>query len=63
MHYVPEGRNIGILVSAGSVLILLGCVLCQRRGGKRKECDEDEPSQMTLDETEENFVKEEIGKI
>ena len=24
MHYVPEGRNIGILVSVGSVLILLG---------------------------------------
>ena len=63
MHYVPEGRNIGILVSAGSVLILLGCVLCQRRGDKRKECDEDEPSQMTSDETEENSVKEEIGKM
>ena len=44
-------------------MILLGCVLCQRRGGKRKECDEDEPSQMTLDETEENSVKEEIGKM
>ena len=37
MHYVPEGRNIGILVSAGSVLILLGCVLCQRCDRKRKE--------------------------
>ena len=44
-------------MSAGSVLILLGCVLCQRRGGKRKECDEDEPSQMTLDETKENSVR------
>ena len=37
MHYVPEGRNIGILVSAGSVLILLGYVLCQRRFLRRKE--------------------------
>lgn len=63
MHYVPEGRNIGILVSAGSVLILLGCVLCQRHSGKRKECDEDEPSQITLDETEGNSVKEETGKM
>lgn len=45
MHYVPEGRNIGILVSAGSVLILLGCVLCQRCDRKRKDCAENEPLQ------------------
>ena len=74
MHYVPEGRNIGILVSAGSVLILLGCVLCQRCDRKRKDCAENEPSQKAADETMENGnaekthteegpVKEEAGRM
>ena len=73
MHYVPEGRNIGILVSAGSVLILLGCVLCQRCDRKRKDCAENEPLQKAADETmedgnaekthtEEGSVKEEAGR-
>ena len=74
MHYVPEGRNIGILVSAGSVLILLGCVLCQRCDRKRKDCAENEPLQRAADETmedgnaekthtEEGSVKEEAGRM
>ena len=74
MHYVPEGRNIGILVSAGSVLILLGYVLCQRCDRKRKDCAENEPSQKAADETMENGnaekthteegpVKEEAGRM
>jgi uncharacterized membrane protein YfhO len=74
MHYVPEGRNIGILVSAGSVLILLGCVLCQRCDRKRKDCAENEPLQKAADETmedgnaekthtEEGSVKEEAGRM
>ena len=74
MHYVPEGRNIGILVSAGSVLILLGYVLCQRRDRKRKDCTENEPSQKAADETmkngnaekthtEDGSVKEEAGRM
>ena len=37
MHYVPEGRNIGILVSSGSVLILLGSVLWQQRSKKKEK--------------------------
>ena len=37
MHYVPEGRNIGILVSVGSVMILVGCILWQQRGPKKKK--------------------------
>ena len=67
MHYVPEGRNIGILVSAGSVL-------CQRCDRKRKDCAENEPSQKAADETMENGnaekthteegpVKEEAGRM
>ena len=74
MHYVPEGRNIGILVSAGSVLILLGYVLYQRCDRKRKDCAENEPSQKAADETmengnaekthtEEGSVKEEAGRM
>ena len=74
MHYVPEGRNIGILVSAGSVLILLGYVLCQRCDRKRKDCAENELSQKAADETMENGnaekthteegpVKEEAGRM
>ena len=74
MHYVPEGRNIGILVSAGSVLILVGCVLCQRCDRKRKDCAENEPLQKAADETmedgnaekthtEEGSVKEEAGRM
>ena len=51
MHYVPEGRNVGILVSVGSVLILAGCVLWQRRGGQKKDCEEDAPSEKASDET------------
>ena len=74
MHYVPEGRNIGILVSAGSVLILLGYVLCQWCDRKRKDCAENEPLQKAADETmedgnaekthtEEGSVKEEAGRM
>lgn len=59
MHYVPEGRNIGILVSAGSVLILLGYVLYQRCDRKRKDCAENEPSQKAADE---NNGKRECGE-
>ena len=68
------GRNIGILVSAGSVLILLGYVLYQRCDRKRKDCAENEPSQKAADETmenenaekthtEEGSVKEEAGRM
>ena len=74
MHYVPEGRNIGILVSVGSVLILLGYVLCQRCDRRRKDCAENEHSQKAADETmengnaekthtEEGSVKEEAGRM
>ncbi len=52
MHYVPEGRNIGILVSVGSVQILVGCVLWQRRSGKRKDLREADSSQKASDEAE-----------
>ena len=37
MHYVPEGRNMGILVSVGSVMILVGCILWRQRGPKKKK--------------------------
>ena len=46
MRYVPDGWKIGVLVSVGSVLLLVGCVLWQRRGGKRK----DDSPEKTLDE-------------
>ena len=77
MHYVPDGWKIGVLVSAGSVLLLLGCVLWQRYGGKKADRSEDEPSKKisketkAMDgieirtestETEENSVGEENGK-
>ena len=77
MHYVPDGWKIGVLVSAGSVLLLLGCVLWQRYGGKKADRSEDEPSKKisketkAMDgieirtectETEENSVEEENGK-
>lgn len=51
MHYVPDGWNIGVLVSAGSVLILVGCVLWQRCGGRRKDRREDDSPEKTSDET------------
>ncbi len=50
MHYVPEGRNIGILVSVGSVLILVGCVLWSRQGGKRKDRGEDDSAKKASNE-------------
>ena len=65
MHYVPEGRNIGILVSAGSVLILLGCVLCQRRGGKKADRREEDPapSQKALNEMEAESMETEANSV
>ena len=74
MNYVPDGWNIGVPVSAGCVLILLGYVLCQRRDRKRKDCTENEPSQKAADETmkngnaekthtEDDSVKEEAGRM
>lgn len=51
MHYVPDGWNIGVPVSAASVLILVGCVLWQRRGGERKGRGEDDFQEKTSDET------------
>ena len=65
MHYVPEGRNIGILVSAGSVLILLGCVLSQRRSGKKADRREEDPtpSQKALNEMEEESMETEANSV
>ena len=65
MHYVPEGRNIGILVSAGSVLILLGCVLCQRRGSKKADRREEDPapSQKALNEMEAKSMETEANSV
>lgn len=73
MHYVPDGWNIGVPVSVGSVLILVGCVLWQRRGRERKGRGKDDSPEKISDETmengnaekthtEESSVKEETGK-
>ena len=52
MHYVPEGWNIGVPVSVGSVLLLVGCVLWQRRGGRKEtDCEEGDSPQKALTET------------
>ena len=71
MHYVPDGRNTGILVSTGSVLILVGCVLWQRRSGKRAAKTEAKAESMEKMENGkedstgngEDSVEEETGKM
>lgn len=40
MHYVPEGRDIGILVSVASGLLLCACLLWKRRGSRAEESSE-----------------------